>query len=286
MKQKWLIVDGNNLLHSSYHVAQKLPWKMKQGTVFFFLRVLISVFKRGDYQKLLIVFDGGGTNFRKTLLPEYKAQRKAMPEELYQQMEAIKLLLDKTNIACLQLENQEADDLIASFVNQKIKDNSSLTFDIFTRDKDLLQLLNQNINVLKYIDGKSTLYTYENFYEEYNFAPNNYIDYLSLLGDNVDNIEGIKGIGPVNAKKLIQQFQTIENIYREINILPEITRYLLVGKEKLVFNNKKIISLVENISLPDIYEKSSFNWEEWKKNPELRQFCQENRFNSILKLLD
>jgi DNA polymerase I len=286
MKEKLLIVDGNNLLYSSYHVAQKLPWKMRQGTIFFFLRVLISIFKKGNYQKLLVVFDGGGTNFRKTLLPEYKAQREAMPEELYQQMETVKLLLEKTNIAYLQLENQEADDLIASFVNQKMKDNPHLTLDIFTRDKDLLQLLNQNINILKYIDGKSTLYTYENFCQEYKFTPSSYVDYLSLLGDSVDNIEGIKGIGRVNAKKLIQQFQTLENIYQEINNLPENTKHLLIGQEKLTFGNKKIISLVKNISLPDIYEKCNFNWEEWKNNPELQQFCQENKFNSILKLLD
>ena len=236
---------------------------MKQGTIFFFLRVLISIFKKGDYQKLLVVFDGGGTNFRKVLLPHYKAQREAMPEELYQQMELIKFLLEKTGIIYLKLENQEADDLIASFVNQKLKDNPSLTFDIFTRDKDLLQLLNQNINILKYINGKSTLYTYENFCEEYKFTPNNYVDYLSLLGDNVDNIEGIKGIGPVNAKKLIQQFQNEENIYQKINNLPENTKGLLIDKEKLVFNNKKIISLAENISLPiDIHRKCNFNWEE------------------------
>jgi len=234
---------------------------MKQGTIFFFLRVLISIFKKGDYQKLLVVFDGGGTNFRKVLLPHYKAQREAMPEELYEQMETIKSLLKKTGITYLQLESQEADDLIASFVSQKLKDSTHLTFDVFTRDKDLLQLLNQNINILKYINGKSTLYTYENFCEEYKFIPNSYVDYLSLLGDNVDNIEGIKGIGPVNAKKLIQQFQNVENIYQEINKLPEITKRLLVGKEKLVFSNKKIISLVENIPLPDIHEKCNFNWE-------------------------
>jgi len=234
---------------------------MKQGTIFFFLRVLISIFKKGDYQKLLVVFDGGGTNFRKVLLPHYKAQREAMPEELYEQMETIKSLLEKTGITYLQLESQEADDLIASFVSQKLKDNTHMTFDIFTRDKDLLQILNQNINILKYINGKSTLYTYKNFCDEYKFIPNSYVDYLSLLGDNVDNIEGIKGIGPVNAKKLIQQFQNVENIYQEINKLPEITKRLLVGKEKLVFSNKKIISLVENIPLPDIHEKCNFNWE-------------------------
>ncbi|CAI2191604.1 10450_t:CDS:1, partial [Funneliformis geosporum] len=144
----------------------------------------------------------------------------------------------------------------------------------------------QNVNILKYINGKATLYTYDNFCQEYKFTPNSYIDYLSLLGDNVDNIEGIKGIGPVNAKKLIRQFQTVENIYQKVNDLPEITRHLLIDQAKLVLSNKKLISLVINISLPDIYEKCKFSWEKWKNNPELRQFCQENKFHSILKLLD
>src|SRR2546421_10646041 len=91
---------------------------MEKGAIFLLLRVLISILKKNDYQKLLFVFDGGGTNFRKILLPEYKAQREAMPEELYEQMEILKLLLEKTNIAYIQLENHEADDLIASFIRQ------------------------------------------------------------------------------------------------------------------------------------------------------------------------
>src|SRR6185436_14959580 len=148
-------------------------------------------------------------------------------------MNELQALLKKTNINFIQLIDCEADDLIASFI-QKNSLNTSTIFDIFTRDKDLLQLLDKNVNILKYIDGKATLYTVESFQKEYNFRPDNYVDYLSLLGDNVDNIEGVKGIGPISAKKLIQQFQTVENIYQQINKLPEITKHLLVEKEKLV----------------------------------------------------
>ena len=285
MKQKWLVIDGNNLLHSSYHVSQKLPWKIKQGTIFFFLRVLISILKKGNYQRLLVFFDGGGTNFRKNLLPQYKAQREDMPEELWEQMKELKELLKKTDINFIQLVNCEADDLIASFISQSTKNNSDTTFDIFTRDKDLLQLLNKNVNILKYIDRKSTLYTYENFCQEYNFTPNNYVDYLSLLGDQVDNIEGVKGIGPVSAKNLISQFQTVENIYQKLDDLPENTKKLLENKEKMVYLNKKIIRLEKNIDLTtEIYKNCDFNWERWKNNEELQKFCTDNRFMSILKL--
>ena len=136
-------------------------------------------------------------------------------------MKELKILLEKLNITSIQIIDCEADDLIATFINQNKESSPNTEFDIFTRDKDLLQLINENNNILKYINGKITLYTYHQFLQEYNFSPENYVDYLSLLGDNADNIEGVKGIGPVNAKKLIQQFQTVENIYQKINNLPE-----------------------------------------------------------------
>jgi DNA polymerase-1 len=286
-QKKYLVVDGNNLLYSSYHVSQKLTWKIKNGTIFIFLRVLISILKKGNYQKLLITFDGGGTNFRETLLPQYKAQRMRMPDELWKQLGELKILLEKIGITYIQIIDCEADDLIASFVVQSKKAYPTAVFDIFTRDKDLLQLLGENVNILKYIEGKITHYTFNQFCQEYNFLPSNYLDYLSLLGDNVDNIAGIKGVGPVIAKKLIQQFENTENIYKNLTSLPKNTEKLLENQHELVFANKKIISLVTNILLaPDLCQKCEFNWEQWKNNEQLKKFCQENRFNSILKLLN
>src|SRR5947199_7755143 len=116
-QKKYLVVDGNNLLYSSYHVSQKLTWKIKNRTIFFFLRVMISILKKGNYQKLLITFDDGGTNFRKTLLPEYKAQRTSMPEELFQQLELLKSLLVNVKLNYIQIVDCEADDIIASLVS-------------------------------------------------------------------------------------------------------------------------------------------------------------------------
>src|SRR5205814_5312795 len=109
-------------------------------------------------------------------------------------------LLAEINPTPLKLVNCEGDDIIASFIQQN--QAAEMVFDIFTRDKDMLQLINPHTNILKYIDGKITRYTAEHFQAEYNFAPANYVDYLSLIGDNVDNIGGVRGIGPVGAKKL------------------------------------------------------------------------------------
>src|SRR3954452_13652060 len=118
-------------------------------------------------------------------------------------MKELKTLLEKVNITFLQTLDCEADDLIATFINQNQQIFPNTEFDIFTRDKDLLQMISESTNILKYIESKMTLYTHQYFLQEYNFSPENYVDYLSLLGDNVDNIAGIKGIGPVSAKLLI-----------------------------------------------------------------------------------
>ncbi|CAG8710655.1 12603_t:CDS:1 [Racocetra fulgida] len=166
-------------------------------------------------------------------------------------MEILKELLTKTSITYVQLVDWEADDIIASFVAQNTQ-KSDLTFDIFTRDKDLLQLLSQNTNILKYIKEKITLYTQQNFYQEHDFPPSSYVDYLSLLGDNVDNIEGVRGIGPVSAKKLIKQFHTVENVYQNTEDLPDNIKNLLIDKEELVFRNKKVISLEKKVLLPSL----------------------------------
>jgi 5'-3' exonuclease len=140
----------------------------------------------------------------------------------------------------------------------------------------LLQLINKNTNILKYINGKIIIYDYRQFFQEYNFAPHNYIDYLSLLGDKVDNIEGIKGIGPVGARNLIQQFRVVENLYQfystltELNSqifyskltpnVPENFKKLLEGQAELTLRNKKIISLEKNVLLPaEKFEKYDFN---------------------------
>ncbi|CAH1762741.1 7923_t:CDS:1 [Entrophospora sp. SA101] len=201
-------------------------------------------------------------------------------------MEVLKKLLSRTNVNYIQLIDREADDLIASFIQQSTKERPEINFAIFTRDKDLLQLLSENTDILKYINNKITLYTSHHFSQEYNFLPKNYVDYLSLLGDKADNVAGVKGIGPVSAKNLIQQFQTVENIYQKLENLPENIKKLLENKQELVFRNKKIIKLEENISLPsELYKNCDFGWEKWKNNEELQKFCLDNKFNSILKLL-
>ena len=287
-KERVLIIDGNNLIYSSFFASQSFKKEIKMGGVFLFLRVLISVIKKFGYGNILVVFDGGGENFRKKLLPSYKSQREKMPENLLEQVKIVKELLTTCKIANMQLDNCEADDVIASFVSQNSKKNPELVFDVFTRDKDLMQLINKNINVLKYKNKKIFLYTEDDFFQEYNFHPTNYLDYLSLLGDKIDNIKGVNGIGKVGAKNLIQQFSSVENIFlaldnkRKLETLSK----LLENNKKLVLKNKEIIDLKKDIKLSIDVKKCRFSLGSLKNDKELRKFCWENKFFSVIKLIE
>src|SRR4051812_12869462 len=111
-KEKCLIIDGNNLIYRCYYVSQKLTIEKEIGTVFIFLRIIISLLKENNYQKLFIAFDSDKKNFRHTLFPNYKINRSATPPELIQKIIIIQELLEKTGIAFAKLNSFEADDLI------------------------------------------------------------------------------------------------------------------------------------------------------------------------------
>lgn len=276
-KKNCLLVDGNNLIYSSYYVSLKFSSQFnKKKTIFFFFRVLISILKKNNYQKLIIFFDGGGSNFRKKILPEYKNHRIKMPEELYKEMKEIKFFLDKIGIVNFFKRNNEADDLISSFVEYSKKVIPELNIHIFTRDKDLLALLEKNkereIKVLKYIEKKMFLYSIDDFFKEYNFSPVFFSDYLSLTGDKSDNIIGIKGIGPITAKNLIYKFNNIENIYLNFNELDDNLKKLLKKSESLLSINKKVISLKTDVKIPKyLIKNSDFSLDELINNSEVKK---------------
>src|SRR5436309_972174 len=112
-------------------------------------------------------------------------------------------------------------------------------------------LLTMQFNIYLFQFPREPFFSFcSSYFQEYGFYTLNYVDYLSLIGDQVDNIKGVRGIGTVGAKKLVQQFSKVENIYQNLSQLPANVRNLLENQQELVYQNKKIISLVKNIALP------------------------------------
>jgi len=122
--------------------------------------------------------------------------------------------------------------------------------DVFSQDKDLNQLLSPQVSIYRYAKGKIVSFTYSEFCQEYNFSPHNYVDYLCLLGDNSDNIPGVSSIGIKSAQQLIKKFETVENLYQNINQLTAKTQKILAESQQLVYQNKKLITLKKDLVLP------------------------------------
>lgn len=204
--------------------------------------------KKNNFSDVVFVFDGKGENFRKKIYPSYKSNRPKMPEDLIVQMQEIKSHLAHLGLTYLQLDSNEADDVISSFIETFKSD--SYYFYIFTRDKDMMQLIDNKVSVVKY-SGKCLInYGYLEFVRDYNFEPKNYVDYLSILGDKSDNIDGIKGIGPVTSRKLIKEFGNVESICKKVQTLPEKVKVLIEGNEKQLIDNKLLVNLRRYLIFP------------------------------------
>ncbi|QGZ97203.1 DNA polymerase I [Mycoplasma sp. NEAQ87857] len=236
MKQTSLVVDGNYLLFQSFYATFRgdldAIMRNSKGVATNALSIFLSQLNKliieiqPDY--LFIAFDARGKTKRHLIYEEYKSGRTKAPQELFDQFELIKQLLTDLAINWQEQEGYEADDLIASYCSNIPGEKV-----IFSRDKDLLQLINDEIVIIDKLNPATNYIKSDNFFDLFNFYPNQVIDYKALKGDPSDNLPGIKGIGEKTAIKLLEQFGTFDNIYQNINsplITKSIKNKLLTGQ--------------------------------------------------------
>jgi DNA polymerase-1 len=219
--------------------------------VYIFLKIFISLLRKNDYQKIFIVFDESKETFRHNLNKDYKANREKSSDELIKHLKSIQNLINNSGLFFSSDKNFEADDLIASFI-KKFKNEENFEFHIFSQDKDLFQLLSENVFILRYNKNKDLeKFGIKEFFKINNFSHENFKYYLALMGDKVDNIKGIPGIGEKRAKYIVENFQNIEKTFLNIDLVPKEIKVAIKGKEKEIEENLKMVSLEENIELKD-----------------------------------
>ncbi len=204
-----------------------------------------------DFHSDYIVFalDSSGKTFRNDIDPNYKANRSEAPKELKEQLPICIDMIEKMGLCSLRVEGYEADDIIASFIKNNPQDD--LLIKVVTHDKDLYQLINDRVSI--YSPAKKELYDKDGCYEKYGVYPEQVRDFLALTGDSADNIPGVKGIGDKGAKKLLDEFGTIENLYENLNqVRNERTKNLLFEGKESAFISKKLASLYDGIKTPDL----------------------------------
>ena len=213
MKDTFLLVDGNSLMHRAFHA---LPLMDADGiytnAIYGFLSMLLKVIDEEAVQYLAVCFDEHGPTFRHTAYPEYKAGRAETPVELRQQFETIHSLLDEMGIARYSLQGWEADDLLGTLSLKGTEAGAASL--VLTGDRDALQLVGGGTELMFTRKGisETVRFTPSKVYEEYGFTPEQVTDWKGLAGDSSDNIPGVPGVGDKTAVKLLQEYGNLETV--------------------------------------------------------------------------
>ena len=235
---KLMVIDGNSILNRAYYGIRPLTTRdgLYTHAIFGFLTTLLRLEGEEAPDALCVTFDVHAPTFRHQASEAYKATRKPMPEELRMQVPVLKEVLDALRIPRYELEGWEADDLIGTISRRCEAEGWDCV--VVTGDKDSLQLITDRtmVKLVSTRMGQTTTkdMTETAFREQYGFAPIHMIDLKALMGDSSDNIPGVPGIGEKTAMALIQQYESIDNLYArmpDIDAKPAAVRKLAEGEK-------------------------------------------------------
>ena len=239
--KKFYLIDWWWFLHRAYFAFPDMPDKdwHNINTIFWFFRIILKIFlEKPEY--FVIARDAPTKTHRHEVYPEYKANRAKAPDDFKIQIPVIQEITNRLWIPNIMLPGYEADDIIASIVT-KFKQDQDVICNIFSTDKDLKQLLDENITITD--SNKWITYKPNDFIQEFWFEPKYMLDYLSLIWDNADNVKWVPWIWPKWASELIQQYKTIENIYENLDWISWKTKEKLIDWKEFAENAKKLIQL-------------------------------------------
>lgn len=278
------IIDGNSLINRAYYAMQR-PMITKEGLytqgVYGFINMLEKLIRDHEPSHMAVAFDRKAPTFRHEEYKDYKAGRKKMPMELAQQLPLLKEVLSAMNIATLELDGYEADDIIGTLAKKGEAEGYQPL--IVTGDRDELQLASERTRVIITKKGISEFEELdrEGMIAKYGFPPEQFIDYKGLMGDSSDNIPGVPGVGEKTASALILEYGTIENLYDHLEeVSKENLRKKLEENRTLAFMSKRLATIDTNVPLE--MDLAEFTLEE----PDLDKLvdCYKKlEFNSFLK---
>ncbi len=247
------LIDGSAYIYRAYHAIAPLTNKSGLPThaIYGFTNILLRVLREKAPRFLGIAFDVRGPNFRHEMYPAYKANRPAMPDDLACQIPYIKEIVAAHNIACLERQGFEADDLIASAAKKLAAQGHPVI--VVSGDKDLLQLVSKTITV--WDPMRDVFMNPVAVQKKYNIPVEHLLDFFALMGDSSDNVPGVAGIGPKTAEKLINQCGSLEGLYRNIETISQakLKEKLLADREN-AFLSRRLIALKDDLASPELQE--------------------------------
>lgn len=280
--KKLLLLDGFSLLHRAFYALP--PLKNSKGiqinALYGLSNMLFKVIQDFNPDYLITALDLKGGTHRHDQFEGYKAQRKAMPDELAEQLPFLPALLEGFGITTASMEHYEADDVIGSLSKKAVKEGMDVF--IITGDRDAYQLIEDHITVVMTKKGLSetVLYTPAEIMEEYQVNPLQMIELKALMGDASDNIPGVKGVGEKTAISLITRFGSVENLYDNLEEITQkkLKEKLTEGKEN-AFMSKSLATIVTDLPFND----DMFQPYQGIQSEKLKAFFTEIESNTLLK---
>ena len=280
------LIDGSGYIFRAYYALPPLTRKsdgLPTGAVSGFCNMLYklledskSIHNNDRPTHFAVIFDSARKNFRNEIYPDYKANRTEAPEDLIPQFEYIKKSVLAFNLPSIELINYEADDLIATYVEQILQKGAKAT--IVSSDKDLMQLYKKNVRI--YDPMKNKFISEDDVKNKFGVKPNKVIDVQSLAGDSSDNVPGVPGIGVKTAAELINKYGTLEKLLEKAGEIKQNKRRetIIENKDKAIVS-KKLVTLKKDVPVKDSLE--DFILKNIDKD-KLFNFLREMEFNRLL----
>lgn len=279
--KKLYLVDVSAMFFRAYYAVRPLtaPSGLPVNAIYGFLSMIIKLLKEEKPEYLVFCYDRKEPSFRKDLYEDYKANRTEMPEDLAKQIPYIKKLADLLGVPSFEVPSYEADDVIGSLA--KWGRHHDMEVFIISGDKDFGQLVNKHVWL--YDTMKDVRYDAQGVLEKWGVRPDQFIDYLSIVGDASDNVPGVKGIGEKGAIKLLEQFKTLEDIYANIDqVESKSLREKLIASRDNALMSKKLVTIATDVPVSEDY--AAYRLQPFKTE-ELKDLLHELNFKSFEKSL-
>ena len=252
------LIDGSGYIFRAYYALPPLTRKsdgLPVGAVSGFCNMLFKLLEDSKSSENLekpthfaVIFDSARKNFRNEIYSDYKGNRSDAPDDLIPQFDYIRKSVLAFNLPSIEMLNYEADDLIATYVEQILDEGAKVT--IVSSDKDLMQLFKKKVRI--YDPMKNKFISNDDVVNKFGVGPDKVIDVQSLAGDSTDNVPGVPGIGVKTAAELIKEYGNLENLLKNANKIKQNKRRetLLENKDKALVS-KKLVTLKNDVPVKD-----------------------------------
>lgn len=247
MKDNLTIIDGKSVFYRGYYAMGhlSLPDGTPTGGVFGFATMLIEIIEKLQPEYIAVAWDKPKTNIRRRrkIYADYKGNRKPAPDDFYAQIPYLMELLEAFHIPLYEFDDYEADDIIGTLARKA--DAKNVRVEIISGDLDMLQIVDNDIHMYQLKRGFSDVQKFDiaAIEKKYGLKKSQFLDLKSLKGDSSDNIPGVPGIGEKGAVKLLQEYETLDNLYNHVDEIPGATGQKLKDGKELAYISKQLAQI-------------------------------------------